>query len=322
MKKVFRSAAVLGFALSIAMSSCKKKEEVEADEFSTQQTTVTDNSAGMESADDVADDASAAYDQDLSNSSRVEKVVLGKDTLNVAKIKDGVVVKDLQTGVITITYAGTNLNDRGRKKQGVVKISKTGTWGVEGTTHTITFENLKVTRESDNKSVTLNGTKTITNLSSGKFGDILAGKPFNQKVRGTLSLTFDDASVRSWTITRKRITAIEKGMTALKIVGDTTINGVSGIAETGSTRGNYAFTHSIVDTIIFRGCGLRPRLVAGKELHKISSDNYPAGKEITIEAGLDAAGNKPTTECEATSVKISWTNKRNVPKTAIVRVVK
>jgi hypothetical protein len=68
-------------------------------------------------------------------------------------------------------------------------------WGDEGAAVTITVQHLKITRVRDNKSITINGTKTITNVSGG----LLVNRTINV-THICLSITFDNGKQRVWSV--------------------------------------------------------------------------------------------------------------------------
>src|SRR6185503_13416176 len=93
-------------------------------------------------------------------------------------ICDATVTMDLVSNprTITITYDGTVCSGAFHKRQGVVVISMAQDvqWKNQGAAVTVTFQNLKITRLRDNKSITINGAQTYTNVSGGLLVNLQA----------------------------------------------------------------------------------------------------------------------------------------------------
>ena len=100
----------------------------------------------------------AAVSAEASTSGKVLSIC---DATAVAEVTDDV-------KKITITYNGTNCHGN-RTRTGVVVISmpKNSYWKDAGAVITISVQNLKIKRLGDGKSIIINGTKTITNVSGG-----------------------------------------------------------------------------------------------------------------------------------------------------------
>src|SRR5580698_2151461 len=85
-------------------------------------------------------------------------------------ICDATVTTDTANGLrqLVITYNGANCWGN-RTRTGVVTISiPVGThWRDTGAVVTVNIDNLKITRDRDNKTITINGTYTFTNVTGG-----------------------------------------------------------------------------------------------------------------------------------------------------------
>ena len=124
---------------------------------------------------------------------------------------------------LTITYNGNNCNITKTRKGSIVISWQAGMlWRTAGAVVTVNFQNLAITRLSDNKTITLNGTHTYTNVTVG--GSLLSlpgcpGRqccPYGLPATGNMSITFDDGSQRTWNVARKRgVTPIAADMWSL-----------------------------------------------------------------------------------------------------------
>src|SRR6185436_4949787 len=86
-------------------------------------------------------------------------------------ICDASVVIDTMSNprTLTITFDGNTTCFPNRKREGVIVVAMAQgvRWHNLGAVLTVTFQNFKITRLSDNKSITINGTQTYTNVSGG-----------------------------------------------------------------------------------------------------------------------------------------------------------
>ena len=77
-------------------------------------------------------------------------------------------------------------------------------WRNPGAALTVTIQNLKITRIRDNKSITINGSHTITNVSGGLLFNLPALGTITHTITSSgMSVTFDDGSQRTWQVGNK-----------------------------------------------------------------------------------------------------------------------
>src|SRR3984957_15954970 len=89
-------------------------------------------------------------------------------------ICDATVTTDTTNGLrqVIITYNGTNCwGNRTRTGVVVISIPVGVRWRDSGAVVTVSIQNLKITRIRDNKTITLNGTYTYTNVTGGLLKD-------------------------------------------------------------------------------------------------------------------------------------------------------
>ena len=189
---------------------------------------------------------------------------------------------------VTITYNGTNCRGN-RKREGVVVISIPAGihWGDVGATVTISIQSLKITRMSDKKSIVLDGTKTITNVSGGLLVNLASLQSITHKIQGDLSITFASGKQRQWSVFKQRVFSYENGIVITTTGLHTDSLNNSNVAEWGTNRFGTAFESLISQPKIIRqDCDFR--LTAGQNTI-LRSDNITS----VVTYGLDANG-EPT----------------------------
>jgi len=154
-------------------------------------------------------------------------------------------------------------------RNGVVVISMPAGqhWKDAGAALTITFQNLKIKRLSDNKSVTINGAQTYTNVSGGLLINLPTLTTITHTITSSgLSIKFDDNTERSWQVARKRVFTYDNGIN-LSITGIHVDGTREHIAEWGVNRFGHAFTTSITEPLVIRqDCNFR--LTHGQVKHE------------------------------------------------------
>ncbi|MGQ0740621.1 MAG: hypothetical protein ACT4OJ_16350 [Bacteroidota bacterium] len=215
---------------------------------------------------------------------------------------------------ITITFNGTNcLGNRTRTGVIVVSMAQGVRWKNAGAQLNVTFQNFKITRVSDNKSITINGTQTHTNVSGGLLINLAALNTITHTITSNnMSITFDNGSQRTWQVARQRLFTYNGGNVIITVTGTHSQGGLSGIAEWGTNRFGHAFTTAITQPLVMKfDCSFR--LGSGKVEHATSLFNALAL------FGLDASGNP--TGCPGANpyyMKVSWTGPGGNTRTAIL----
>jgi hypothetical protein len=285
----------LVLALFTTFTACKK-EDAPADHSAELTAHADDQNRVSTEIDAVANDANLAVESSSNFSGRMQNPT--------SLICDASIAVDTVSNPrkITITYDGTNCTGTHTRTGTVVISMPSGMhWKDAGAVLTLTYQNLKITRTSDNKSITINGTHTITNVSGG----LLINLPTLQSITHTiasngLSITFDDNTQRSWQVATKRVFTLSNNTAVLTVTGNHTDGNNTGIAEWGTNRFGHAFTTSITQPLVIRqDCAFR--LTSGEVKHE-------GFATATATFGLDANGN-PTT-CPGLGhyfFKIVWT---------------
>jgi hypothetical protein len=213
---------------------------------------------------------------------------------------------------VTINYNGSNCwGNRTRTGTVVLSIAAGVHWKDAGASVSIAVNNLKITRISDNKSIVLNGTKTITNVSGGVLANLANLQTITHTISAdNLTVTFDNGAQRSWGIAKQRVFTYNNGIVITTTGTHTDASNNTGIAEWGLNRFGTSFESQItVAKVIRQDCDFR--LVSGENTI-LRSDSLNS----TITYGLDASGN--ATGCPGSGnyyLEVVWTapNGRTYP---------
>lgn len=280
MKQKNQLFLAIAFLLLAGLISCKK--ETTSEKNSTEISTHSDDQLLLSTEmDGVTNDVSAALEAATSISPRE------MGSIDTIRICGGYITWNFLSDplVATFTYNGSNC-EGSRKREGSVTVSvpKGTQWKNAGAAVTITFNDLKITRLSDQKSIILNGSQTYTNVSGGLLITLSSQQPIIHTVASDgLSVTFDNATQRTWKIAQKRTFTYENGI-VLSVSGNHLEGDVENVAEWGINRFGFAFTTASIDPLVFRQ-SCNARLTSGKLKHIV------AGASATVTFGLDASGN-------------------------------
>lgn len=234
-------------------------------------------------------------------------VIDGPGSGDSTAICDAIISLDTSgsTDMITITYNGTNcaLN---RKRTGSVTISwtKGQVWQNAGSVVTVQFNNLAITRVIDNKTITLNGTHTYTNVSGGSLISLPnnPGSSITHTITSDdMEITFDNGAKRAWSVARQRVFTYSGGF-VITTSGTHTDGATSGISEWGTDRFGRTFEVQIVDPrVISQACSWQMTAGTVAFINTLGT--------TTITYGLDAGG--ASTSCPVGGAtyyfELSWT---------------
>lgn len=296
MKKQICYFFVATLSAGLFFSSCKKNDTSTASTDTEIQVQSDDQARFSNETDAVANDANASLEN--SGTSYGERPTAPP----LDKACDFTTVVDTTSSprTITLTYSGTCLGDRTRSGVVILSFQQGFRWGKAGATYSVTFQNLKITRKRDNKSITINGTKTITNISGGTLRNLAtAGVPVIHEVKSSgMSITFEDGTQRTWQVAKRRTFTYDNGI-VLSISGISTEG--EGIAEWGTNRFGKTFTSAILQPLVIKqSCDFR--LVSGQIKH------INTLRTSTTTFGLDASGS-PFSTCPTTGFyyyKVEW----------------
>lgn len=306
MEKRFIKTSILLAGLALASVACtKNKIDQTPDDSQEQITTSSDESEVNSALDKIVEDANTLLSGSSMAGGRSDGLICGATIDSTLKSQ----------GIFKLLFDGNTACIYGRRFRSgsiTIKLSGAEKWSDAGAVLSITLENYKVTRISDNKSLTFNGTKSITNVNGGlvrKLSD--GGASVVHKVRGNLSITFDDGTQRAWQVARKRTIKLASSVYTVAIEGDTTILGQSNIDVWGLNRKGNSFYGAISEPIVLSSA-CEYHAISGAKQHKRLT------REISVVFGVDASGKKVTApECPY-GFSVTWTNIKGNTRTEIV----
>lgn len=316
MQNKVRLVAFATLFLTIAFTACKKNDDTSSTPSSNSltdtqvQTHNDDQSRVGGEVDAIANDAnlavegSAGFGGRLDGASGVQTLICGATT---------VVDTVSNPRTITVTYNGLNCTQTETRTGTVVFSLPQGKhWRDSGAVLTVQITNLKITRVRDNKSITINGTHLITNVSGGKLSELPnLGRPIIHTVTSSnMSVTFDDNTQRTWQVARQRTFTYNNGV-VITTTGLHTEGATSGITEWGTTRFGTSFATAIKQPLVIReDCSFR--LVSGQLQHS------GAFGSADVTFGLDVSGNPVSCPSGTYFMKIVITRTGQSPVTAIL----
>jgi hypothetical protein len=194
----------------------------------------------------------------------------------------------------------------GRIRSGQIKVQLTSglQWSDVNAVLTIHYNDFKVTRVSDGKSIKFNGTKTLQNINGNDWiGFIFGVATLKYRERANnIQVTFDNGSNATWNsarITQWNYTPAN-GRINFTAYGDTSVNGYANVDSWGVNRFGLGFTTKYNASLVSNtGCGLW-KFTSGELVHYVSNRNF------VITLGVDAGGNPTPNTCPY-GYKVSWT---------------
>lgn len=293
--KIIFAVTFTGFAIT----GCKKNEApapAPVTPVSTSQQTqrANDQNSFDNESNRAMDDANQAM-QDCSKTRSVQAVCnMTVDTSLAAQ------------GKITLNYNGNDCSNlTSRTGSIVIQLPYNGstvtTWTTLGAVAKLTFVNYKVTRLSDNKSLTFNGFHSIKNVNGGGIIQLLLGNTIVHQIRANMQVTFDDGTNRTWLVARTRTFTNTLGLIKNVIAGDTTFGGYSHVALWGTNRLGQPFTVDMPTPFSYNISG---SLCLFKPLTGVIID-YTVANTLTLTYGVDSAGNIQSSGCPY-GYKFSW----------------
>ncbi len=311
MKTNIKSLMVFAIAAAVFFTSCKK-DNSPADNSSSELTTHADDQARFSFEDDAITDDANTVIGGLSAFSGRTGTTLPTDNL----LCNGLAVLDSAGGIrtITVTYSGLNCSQN-LDLNGVVTYSMpvSSHWIDAGAVLTITAQNLQITRVRDNKRITLNGIKTITNVSGGLLQNLSSlGTITHDIASNGFTITFDNGVQRIWKVAKRRVFTYNNGI-VITTTGTHTEGLIQHVSEWGTNRFGNPFVTSISEPLVVRqDCDFR--LVSGQVMHERMI------VDVVVTFGLNASGN--TTSCPGTGVpyyfKCVWTGLNGNTRTVIL----
>jgi hypothetical protein len=211
-----------------------------------------------------------------------------QDTIKNTGISNAVVTIDTidNPHTLTIAYNGrTSDSLRNRTGSIVVSIAAGVQWRDANAVVTVKFNNLKITRLLDNKSIIFNGTHTYTNVSGGSLWSLTNNNatPITHTITSSdMSITFDNGTQRTWSFARQRVYSYNNGL-VISESGTHADGSVTNISEWGTNRFGNSFEAQIT----------QPLVVAQSCFWQVVSGTYVltnSAGSLTLTFGLNAGG--------------------------------
>jgi hypothetical protein len=288
----------------VTFSACKKDDDKKDPTLDSQVQQFNKDSQDYKSESDQADN-------DI-NSALKDIPAFGKFSSTLSSPLCGVTIDSSQISqkIVFFNFDGvTPCFSPSRTRSGQIKVQLTSgnLWSDVNAELTLTYINFKITRLSDNKSITFNGVKTLKNLNGNNWlGFLLETATLKYKERAlNIQVAFDNGSTAVWNSARITEWSYKTDPNPIKnkiiftAIGDTTINGYSSVDSWGVNRFAQPFTTYY--TVAYKAdtyCGLwRP--TNGQLTHHLPTADY------SITLGVDQSGNPSPYDC-AYGFKIGW----------------
>ncbi|MFO8128458.1 MAG: hypothetical protein R6T99_00965 [Bacteroidales bacterium] len=284
-------------SLSLFFIACEKEEKDSEPNVNEGSTTVQEVSADDNFQQKVSDDIMLDVEMILSGGNQRSFDWLPCN----ATIDSTNVINDTIT--YHISYHGLNCPEN-LYRTGQVEIMKDVNthWYMAGASVIVKIMNLEVTRVATGQSITINGTKTHTNVTGGLL--IQLGYGVNQVIHrtaGFMTIEFDDNTNRTWNIARRLVYTGTLGAfeVAMDGLGEAGVYG--NLVTWGVSRSGDQFYISIPQTVtVKQECLWNP--VSGQQDIEIPSENTGA----TITYGYDSNNQVvPPGECPV-KYKVDW----------------
>lgn len=282
---------------AVVFQSCKKQDQPDTADLENVKTYTDDNARFDLGVEAVSMDAISAVE--------AAPILSGERVDQFSPCNATVTYDTIGTNrQVTIVYNGNNCANTHQLSGTVTVTMPLGVqWVQPNATMTIDIDSLHIIRLSDNNTITLNGTKVITNVTGGLLVNLpTAGTIVHTILGNNMSINFSDNTQRTWSIARQREFTYNNGV-VIANTGLHTEDGITGIAEWGIGRNGAPFKSVVLEAVTRRqDCDYR--ITSGKVMHKRSLIT------VNVTFGLDAQG-IPTT-CPGLNNpyyrKVEWVN--------------
>jgi hypothetical protein len=294
MKKIYLVfVAVTFLAGTTLFNSCKKDEGDSTDTATLNQEQSSDEQDVSATTNETDDDINTI----MSNTS-LKSTTVTNLPCNVTIDSSLIANKKM-----TITFHGDNCKGT-RTRTGSIETTLTNGshWKDAGAVLTVKFNNLVITRKSTGKSITLNGTKTYTNITGGLVKNIgFEGTPSiitHTIASSDMKFTFPNGSERNWNIARIRTYTKVNNYLVVTTSGFGEAGGHTNLVTWGTNRRGVEFYTEINTPVVeSEACDYNPS--SGVKIH------YLSARTVTVTYGVDMNGNAVTEGC-ADYYKASW----------------
>jgi hypothetical protein len=305
MKKLILPFLAAGIISLSFITSCKKEEPASVPTPAALDAQVQQHNTDADNYKAESDQA----DNDINNSVK-DYPAFGRIQGVASDPLCGVTIDtSLLTSAKTLIYnfdGITSCFSPSRLRSGQIKVQLTSGnyWHDAGSVLTLTYINFKVTRQSDNKSVMFNGTKTLRNENGNDWiGFLLGTTTFKYKERAlNIDVTFDNSLHATWNSARITTWSYTPAQTKITFtaIGDTTIGSYTNVDSWGVNRYGSSFTTRYnTEWKSNTYCGFwRP--ISGEVVVNVNSNDY------TLTLGVNTDGTTANPALCAYGYKVSW----------------
>jgi hypothetical protein len=205
-----------------------------------------DDAQVQASDDEIMNDANAILTSTNSAKS-MDTIINSNLTITVDSINHG------DTIVYTLVYNGFNTGHNFTRAGTVIIEKLKGIhWSTAGCLIIYRYINLAITKVTDGKTFTYNGTRTWTNISGGLIKNLNGTTTITHQITGALQITFDNGVTRTWNIARQRTWGgtFPSALT-VTVNGIGSAGGYSNLVEWGTNRNGEAFYGQISTPILY-----------------------------------------------------------------------
>jgi hypothetical protein len=295
MKKTFFLTCIL--ASTMIFTACKKEKETAVAKPEPDAETLTkveDNNDAKSESDQASTDVTDAMNNFKSINGRIA-------VTNERKVICGCSIDSVGVKTIRLKYDGvTPCGNPSRTRSGTItfELIEGNQWKFPGSKVKVSLADYKVTKLSNQKSWTFNGTKYITNVNGHlKYLAFLAGTDsllYRERAKD-LKITLSGGGEIMHNIARTTTLKVVKypNRDAIQFAGagDTTLNGVATTESWGTNRFGNTYTNVFTNRFVSDSyCGFgRPRFGTFSHI----SNN----KTVTLTFGVNESGASDTRDC-------------------------
>lgn len=298
MKKNIAFPGLLLFSLLVGFTACKKNDPADVKD--------NDPEVKVHSVDEnffTSENDAVLYETNL----LLEAFGAVSPRIQENIICDAAISSDLTSDpqTITVTFNGSDCIGN-RKREGVITLSAPlgMKWKNAGATIKIAFNNFKITRKNNGRSLVINGEQTYTNTSGGLLINLANLESITHTVASDgFSVTFDNNTKCTWRVAQERKFTYDNGV-VVAVSGTHTEGNNRQVVFWGTNRFGHDFVSSITEPLVIRqDCNFR--LSSGAVKHEF------AGVTATATFGLDASGNPVSCPAGSYYCKLTWADAGN-----------
>lgn len=316
--KLFTPFVIASAVLMLGLTSCKKNKEFKQENGQSSEdsrTAQSENDAAMSDVNTEIGNNNLMHGR-LSGPSGASAI---QKALGITATGYTVDTTGAYMGTIKINYNGVTVNNRNRTgsiRLTIVDYVNGKRWKDAGCVLKVDYLAYKITRASDGKSVELNGTQNVTNISGSSWFELIflpAHPSIITSVTGNdLNVTFDGSKTAVYNINRKFTYSISGNVISCTGEGIGSSDGLSGLENYGTTRDGDAFTSQVVTPIVWNTtCGAWAP-IKGEVNVKVHD------KDFTLNClfGTDASGNSMDAGSNGCpyGFKVQWSHKNKTNK--------